>query len=299
MVSQAPDEKSFLNYLATEKGLSSHSLQAYEKDLSQFFDFLAIQKKDYKTIAPQELKLFLSFLKRQEFSQRSIARKLSSLRQFYRFLMREGTIEADPSELLSLRVKEKKLPKHFTAQEIKALLGSPNPSSERGVRDKAILEVWYATGCRVSELSDINVSDWDFKQSVVLVHGKGRKQRLVPVYTEALTWAKKYLDVRHEWVRRFDNLEEKAFFLNDRGNKMTRLFLWKLLKKYAKDAGLNRAVWPHMLRHSFATHLLWGGADLRVVQELLGHSSIATTEVYTHLDIENLKKMQAKFHPRS
>lgn len=241
---------------------------------------------------------FLAWQRRREISPRSLARKLSVLKQLYQFGVREEMVAIDPTELISVRVKEKKLPKHLSLQHMQRLLDSIRPDNENGLRDKALFELWYAIGARVSELSDLKASDIDFEKRIVKLTGKGSKQRLVPYGPNAEKWLKKYDELRHAQIARWDRLEETHFFLSTRGTRMSRQTMWKLLKKYAQAAGIPKKIWPHMIRHSFATHLLRGGADLRVVQELLGHSSIATTEVYTHLDVQNLRLMQQKFHPR-
>jgi integrase/recombinase XerD len=179
------------------------------------------------------------------------------------------------------------------------LLESASGNTEAEIRDRALLELWYASGLRVSEVAGLKESDIKKEEGVILVRGKGGRERLVPVNALALEACEKYQSVRHETQRK-TNLKDKGyFFLNRAGKKLTRQAVWKLVKKYAEKAGISRAVWPHMIRHSFATHVLQGGADLRAVQEMLGHRSITTTEVYTHLDIENLKVMQLKYHPRS
>jgi integrase/recombinase XerD len=172
-------------------------------------------------------------------------------------------------------------------------------NSETEIRDRALLELWYATGARISEMAELTVAQMDLENQSLKILGKGNRQRLVPIGEVAVQWCKKYQMVRHEWVRRSALQEMELFFLTPAGKKMTRQSIWKLVRKYSKMAGIKRNVWPHMIRHSFATHILRNGADLRAVQELLGHRSISTTEVYTHLDIENLKVMQSKFHPRS
>ncbi len=249
-------------------------------------------------LTPKLVREYLAWQRKREISPRSLARKLSVMKQLYQFGVREDAVLIDPTELVSIRVKEKKLPKHLSVAHMVALLESIPGDTEHGLRDRALFELWYAVGARVSELSDLKTSDVDRKQHLVKLKGKGGKERWVPFGKVAAGWLEKYSDLRHVWAMKWDKLDVPNFFLSSRGTRMSRQSIWKLLKRYAEAAGIPRKVWPHMIRHSFATHLLREGADLRVVQELLGHSSIATTEIYTHLDVQNLRLMQQKFHPR-
>lgn len=292
------DIQEFLSFVVSEKALSQNTLEAYAQDLRQFSDFCTSQKISPLHVTLRNLKDFVAHLRKMELSPRSIARKVSALRQFYRFLLRENRLEEDPSELLTVIVKTKRLPKHLTIEEMFRLIASAEGNTESEVRDRAILEFWYATGCRISELVNLENSSIDWEQGVVKIMGKGRRERLVPLSQAALHWCGKYKEIRHQWLMQFQLKETKIFFLSRLGTIFTRQGVWKIVKKYAKAAGIARSVWPHMIRHSFATHILRGGADLRAVQELLGHRSISTTEVYTHLDIQNLKTMQLKYHPR-
>jgi len=293
------DLSEFLEFVSAEKGLSAHTIEAYQRDLAQFVEFLEVKKWALKEIQLPHLREFLASLRKRELSSRTLARKSSALRQFFRFLLRENKVKSDPTELLLVQVKQKRLPKHLTVDEMFRVISMASGDSDLGVRDRALLELWYATGTRVSEICQIQISDFDFQQKTVKVIGKGNRQRLLPVGEVALTWCRKYQDIRHEWIRQAGLKEMDIFFLSPTGTQLSRQSVWKILRKYAKKAGIKRSVWPHMIRHSFATHILRNGADLRAVQELLGHRSISTTEVYTHLDIENLKVMQAKYHPRS
>lgn len=289
----------FLSYISSERALAQNTRVAYEKDLEQFLEFCRLHNVSHEHATLKHLRDFLATLRKKELSPRSIARKASSLKQFYKFLLREGKIDANPSELLTVIVKTKRLPKHLTVDEIFALIASAAGENEAEVRDRALLELWYATGSRVTELAGVTLENLDWDDGTVKIRGKGGRERIIPVSRDSLEWCEKYRLVRHEWMRRHDLKETKIFFLTRQGRGFTRQGIWKIVKKYAKRAGIARSVWPHMIRHSFATHILQGGADLRAVQELLGHRSISTTEVYTHLDIENLKLMQLKYHPRS
>lgn len=296
MISEAVNE--FLAYISSEKALSTNTLMAYEQDLEQFYQFCTIRKFNPLATSLSELREFLAWLRRQELSPRSIARKVSALKQFYKFLLREGKVQSDPSELLSVIVKAKKLPKHLTIQEMFSLIASAKGETPNEVRDRALLEFWYATGCRVSELVHLPVHAIDWKEGVVKLLGKGSRERLVPLSRDALSWCAKYREIRHTSLLQHNLKDTRTFFLTRLGGAFTRQGVWKIVKKYAKKAGITKNIWPHMIRHSFATHVLRGGADLRAVQELLGHRSITTTEIYTHLDVENLKQMQLKYHPR-
>jgi integrase/recombinase XerD len=297
--SDSPYSADFFAYITAEKGLSTNTVVAYQQDLEQFFEFCRVHHVLPPDANLSFLRGYVGHMRKLGQSSRTLARKVSTLKQFYSFLMRENRVVGNPAELLTILVKEKRLPKHLTEAEMVALVTTPDGTSETSTRDRAILELWYATGCRVTELVQLESGQIDWKGRVVRVLGKGNRERLIPIHEEALFWCKRYKEVRHEWMRRWGLKDTDIFFLTLRGTTFTRQALWKLVRQYAKMAGITRPVWPHMIRHSFATQLLAGGADLRAVQELLGHRSITTTEVYTHLNIENLKVMQAKFHPRS
>ena len=288
----------FLDYLRSEKAVALNTRLAYQRDLEQFLEFSALEGTAPANADLAHLRHFTAWLRRRDLSPRSIARKVSALKQFYQFLVREGDMTSDPAELLSVTVKTKRLPKHLSIEEVFSILKAAAGNTESEIRDRALLEIWYATGSRVSEVASITVDALDVKGKTVKILGKGGRERLLPIHSEAIQWAEKYRSIRHEWIRRADLKETSLFFLSKQGKGLTRQAIWKILKRYAKTAGVHRNVWPHLIRHSFATHVLQGGADLRAVQELLGHRSISTTEIYTHLDVENLKVMQQKFHPR-
>lgn len=288
----------FLDYLSSERGLSSNTSLAYEQDLEQLSQFCTLYKKSILQASQKDLRDFVAYLRKQELTPRSIARKISTLKQFYKFLLRENRIQNDPADLLSIVQKTKRLPKHLTIDEVFRLIASAEGNNESEIRDRALLEMWYATGARVSELAQLTVAQIDLEEKVAKIKGKGGKERIVPLSEASVFWAKKYQEVRHQRLLKADLKETKVFFLTRLGKAFSRQGIWKLLKKYAKRANISKKVWPHMIRHSFATHVLRGGADLRAVQELLGHKSISTTEIYTHLAIENLRTMQLKYHPR-
>ena len=297
-MSELAEIHDFLSYVSSERALSNNTRLAYEADLDQFVLFCLQKSINPLVVTLKDLRLYLASMRRRGLSARSMARKLSALKQFYKFLLRENRVGSDPAELLSVSVKGKNLPKHLSVEEIFRLIASATGTTDLEIRDRALLEFWYATGARVSEMSDLVAQNIDWKDGVVKIRGKGGRERLVPLSQSALEWGKKYQSIRHEWVRAHNLKETDLFFLTLQGRRFSRQGVWKLLKRYAEKAKIGRNVWPHLIRHTFATHVLAGGADLRSVQELLGHRSIATTEIYTHLDIENLKVMQLKYHPR-
>jgi integrase/recombinase XerD len=289
----------FLAYIATEKGLSANTQQAYQRDLTQFLEHCYIKNWNPAEIELSHLREYLAYLRKNEIGPRTLARKASALKQFYKFLLRENKVQKDPSELLLVQVKQKRLPKHLTVDEIFRVVSAPTGDTEQEVRDRALLELWYATGARISEIANLKVSDLDLTAKTLRLTGKGNRERLIPVGEVASIWCQKYQMIRHGWIQRTQLEETQVFFLNVRGRKLTRQSIWKMLRSYSQKAGIKRRVWPHMIRHSFATHILRNGADLRAVQEMLGHRSISTTEIYTHLDVEKLKLMKSKYHPRS
>jgi len=288
----------FLSYIRVELALSENTHLAYAQDLNQYIEFCQRRKLDALNISLKELRQFLANLRQLNLGTRSIARKLSTVKQFYKFLLREDKIHEDPAELLNVTVKAQKLPEILSVEEMAELIEAAQGKNEMETRDRALLELWYATGCRISEIAALNIYDIDWKGKTAKFQGKGGHERLVPVHDHAISWCKKYRDIRHRWLQEKNLRETDRFFLTQQGKGFTRQGIWKSVKKYAKKAGLAKNIWPHMIRHSFATHILQSGADLRSVQELLGHRSISATEIYTHLDNENLKVMQIKFHPR-
>ncbi len=291
----------FLNFIVCEKGLSNQTRLAYREDLHQLNEFLKRKHPNctLSQLGQRELKTFIANLKATGLSPRSIARKISAVKQFYGYLLRENRVKENPAALISVRVKKKTLPHYLSVDEMVKLLEAARGESEEEIRDRAILEMWYATGARITELLSIQTSHLDWDSKLVLLRGKGNRERLVPCTESAIEWVRKYYDIRHQWIRRHFGEDEGALFLTRLGKPFSRQGLWKLLKKYALEAHLSKKIWPHLIRHTFATHLIQNGADLRVVQELLGHRSITTTEIYTHLSPENLRLMQLKYHPRA
>ncbi len=287
----------FLNYLTVEKGLSKNTLDAYSRDLSRYITFLE-QRKICAPDRIQQLDLlaFLGRLKEDGMAARSRARCLSSLRMFHRFLLAEKHTEQDPTALLESPRALQPLPKLLSQAEVERLLAAPKGDSALVLRDRALLEVLYATGMRVSELVGLELGDLKLDIGCVNAFGKGGKQRLIPLGELALEILQQYLQNGRPLLLKKTLTD--LVFLNRQGKGLSRQGFWKNLKRYALAAGIRQAVYPHALRHSFATHLLENGADLRAVQTMLGHADISTTQIYTHVIQERLKKLHQQYHPR-
>lgn len=284
----------FLDHLWLEFGLSPHSLAAYRSDLNTLAHFLAVRAVSLNEASEADLFDFLG--QPDRLTARTKARRLSSMRRYYQFLLREGILRADPTVRLSAPRLGRSLPKTLSEADVDALLAAPEVTTALGLRDRAMLEVLYATGLRVSELVSLELVQVNSRQGVVRVIGKGAKERLVPLGEEALDWLQRYTnDARGELCRGRPN---NAMFPTRRGAAMTRQAFWYLIKRYALKANVRATLSPHTLRHAFATHLLNHGADLRVVQMLLGHSDISTTQIYTYVAAERLKALHTKHHPR-
>jgi len=294
----------FLNYLAVEKGFSENTIFAYRNDLQQLASFVEKEVAKHSTIPSwasfdrQSMLLYLSELKEKRYAATTIARKVAAIKSFFGFLVAEGILRDNPTRDVPSPRVGKSLPKPISIAQARLLLEQPSKrSTPEAKRDRAMLELLYATGMRASELVSLNLADIDIEGGYVRCFGKGHKERLIPIYRQASLVLKEYLaDGR---PRLAHNSEEKALFLNRRGERLTRQGLWQILKGYAKEAGLEAQVTPHTLRHSFATHMLSGGADLRSVQELLGHANISTTQVYTHLTTDHIRRSYEKSHPRA
>ena len=279
----------FISYLDIEKNYSKHTLLNYKLDLEEFFVFLQetpIERVDYF-----HLRRYLGNLRTKNLKPRSLARKLSALRSLFKFLFREGLIKKNPSTLLMTPKLDKKLPHFLSENDAIRLLEAPVGDSEASLRDRAILETLYSTGMRVSELVGLNKDSVDFISNIVKVAGKGKKERLLPIGDTALNLIKKYIDTRPH--------KADAIFLNHHGRRLTDRSIRNIVNKYILQASIQGKMSPHALRHSFATHLLNAGADLRAVQELLGHVNLSTTQIYTHMTTEKLKSIYNKAHPRA
>lgn len=291
----------FLTHLNVERGASPHTLKSYREDLETFAEYLADEQgncPDPTTLTSVELRSYLAALHDAGYAKTSIARKLASLRSFYRFAQREGWIDNNPAKALRNPRKARKLPHFLSTTEIGKLLAAPPGDNSMGLRDRAILETLYSAGLRVSELVDLNDGDLDFEQGIVRVRGKGRKERLAPLGSYALRALKAWLAKRNVSEKQPQG-RQAPVFTNRFGTRLTTRSVGRLLEKHLKQAGLDSRTSPHTLRHSFATHLLDGGADIRSVQELLGHKSLVTTQIYTHLSTSNLRAAYEKAHPRA
>jgi integrase/recombinase XerD len=286
----------FIDHLWLEDGLSKNTLNSYRFDLSIFVSWLAETKKiELLDVSELEIQEFLAF-KFPTSKSRSISRLLATLRRFFRFLLRENKIKEDPTLKIQTPKIPKSLPKSLSEDEVEGLLKAPDIKTAVGMRDRSMLELLYACGLRVSELVGIQLTEVILNDGVIRVTGKGSKTRLVPMGEEAVDWIKKYLAESRQNI--LNKQTSKFLFVTNRGGEMTRQAFWYLIKKYALMANINKPMSPHILRHAFATHLINHGADLRVVQMLLGHSDISTTQIYTHVARERLKKLHQEHHPR-
>jgi integrase/recombinase XerD len=289
---------SFLTHVRVEKGLSTNTISAYRHDLAKFDEFAKKRKLSLEAVSRDDLVDFLAALYRQKLESRTVARHLVTLRNFFRFAQILDLIPADPSINLESPKIRRSLPGYLRLEEVERLLEQPDAKTPLGLRDRAMLEVLYSTGLRVSELTGLRVTDLDTKIGCVRCIGKGDKERIVPVGKKAVGMVDKYLrDARPKLLGKV--VGNPALFVNRRGRQLSRVGVWKILSNYGRRAGLRMALTPHMLRHSFATHLLERGADLRSVQLMLGHADISTTQIYTHVVEERLKQIYKAHHPRA
>ncbi|NOS99241.1 MAG: tyrosine recombinase XerC [Phycisphaerales bacterium] len=321
----------FLNYLNFERHFSPHTAKCYGADLTQFCAYIASEsrasasasaglggssfgapgagggtavmvdtdlKRKLLSLTADDIKAFLVFLGGQNYSKSTTARKLATLRSFYKFCVRRNYMQTNPLSSIRMPKQDKRLPKFLTVDEVNRLLRTPEDNTLLGARDRAMLEVLYSTGIRVSELVDLNAGDVDTQAQVIRIRGKGKKQRATPIGPTALSAIARYLDLRRADVRSA-SFDQQALFVNKHGQRLSTRSVRRKLDKYLATAGLDPTISPHTLRHSFATHMLDKGADLRSVQELLGHQSISTTQIYTHLTAKRLKQSYDDAHPRS
>lgn len=320
----------FLDYLKFERHFSEHTAKCYGADLAQFGEFLigsfngssteaesvglahrqeslatavatqANPKVDRLLLSAQTdaIRMYLAFLNEKQYSKATVARKLATLRSFYKFLVKRNQVTSNPVVAVRTPKQEKKLPRFLEYEEVKKLLETPPMDNWLGVRDRAIMETLYSTGMRVSELVALNMDDIDFLGEVVHIRGKGKKERLAPIGSSALQVIQYYMEFRNKRAQSNSNFDSKVLFVNKHGRRLSTRSVRRKMDKYLKMAGLDAAISPHTLRHSFATHMLNNGADLRSVQELLGHQSLSTTQVYTHLTTNKLKEVYENAHPR-
>ena len=290
----------FLNYVRVEKGLSPNTISAYSRDMYKFDAFAKKSKLTLQQVSRDDLVDFLSSLYRQKLESRTVARHLVTLRNFFRFAQIHEMITDDPSINLESPKIRRTLPDYLRLEEVEKLLLQPDDKTPIGLRDRAMLEVLYSSGLRVSELTSLRVMDLDRAVGCVRCIGKGDKERIVPVGKKAMALVDRYLrDARPKLLGKTQGSPSPILFLNRRGGRLSRVGVWKILSAYGRQAGLRVALTPHMLRHSFATHLLERGADLRSVQLMLGHSDISTTQIYTHVVEERLKQIYKAHHPRA
>lgn len=289
--------QSFIDYLDVERGLAENTLESYSRDLRHYSEFLARDKRPLEKASQATIMAYLMSLQKDGRSASTIARRLAALKSFYQYLLRESRIDHDPTENLESPKQRKRLPQVLSVSEVERLLAQPDGRSPTGLRDRAMLELLYATGIRVSELVSLNVPDVNLDVGFVRCRGKGSRERVVPVGSVAIRALRDYLE--RGWPHLNRKSEENALFVNQHGRRLTRQGFWKILKKYARQAGITKEITPHTLRHSFATHLLENGADLRAVQEMLGHADISTTQIYTHVTKHRLKDVYARTHPRA
>jgi integrase/recombinase XerD len=291
------DIRTFLNCLRVEKGLSDNTIHAYRRDIAKFAAFAATRGLATKDVRRGDVVDFLGSLYRKGLDSRSVARHLVTIRNFFRFALTEGYIDDDPAATIESPKFRQSLPEFLSLQEVDRLLRQPDTATILGIRDKAMIELMYSCGLRVSELCALRVSDLQMEAGCLRCVGKGNKERLVPVGRQALQAVREYLRTARPKLLRADS--QTHLFLNQKGHPLDRITFWKTLRDHGRRAGLRKALTPHMLRHSFATHLLDRGADLRSVQMMLGHSDISTTQIYTHVVEERLKQVYKAHHPRA
>jgi len=297
----------YISFLKIERGLSLNTVSSYYLDLMKFHDYAERQKIDYKTLSPLFFQNFLSYLAELDLGAKTRARFYSSIKGFYKFLFKRGIVNEFPFKDIEYPFISKKLPNFLTKEEVSRILsvefkneGVRKKQKQRqdfeNIRNKTVIELLYSSGLRISELADIKLDNFNFDMNFIRVKGKGSKERIVPFGTPFKDILKEYLPLRQKYAKQVGG---NNLFIGEKGHRLTRQGLWKIIKKAALLANVDKNITPHMLRHTFATHLLEGGADLRSIQQMLGHSSISTTEIYTHTDISHLKQQHTRFHPRN
>ncbi len=290
----------FKRYLLIDQGKSDNTIKSYQLDLSKFSLFLEEQGiSDIENVNQETIQLFLAHLRQTGYASSTTSRMISTLKQFFIFMMKEEIVKKNPLTLIQGPKKAQRLPQVLSMKEVEQLIQAPDTSTTWGLRDRTIIEVMYATGLRVSELTNLSLNELHLDLGFIQTVGKGDKERLVPLGEEAEYWLQQYLDLVRPSFALKGKQATTAVFLTERGKSFTRQGIWKNLKKYVPLANIDKNVSPHMLRHSFATHLLENGADLRIVQELLGHSDISTTQIYTHISKQRLQKVYRQYFPRA
>lgn len=298
MINKQKSLSNFLNFLITQKNFSKHTKSNYARDIRQFYKFSEEKNiQDLSSITSFHARLFLAYLEKCSFKRKSVARKIAALRSFWKFLVREKELKTNPWKYINTPKLDKKLPSFLYPEETKTLLENFDMQKIQSIRDKAILELLYASGARISEISSLNLNDIDLSNGEIKVLGKGNKERIVLIGKEAIKSLENYLNnLRPKLLK---NIKNNALFINRLGQRLNIRTIQRVIKIQSLKTGLNKKITPHTLRHSFATDMLNGGADLRIVQELLGHQSLSTTQIYTHLTRERLKKIYDKTHPRA
>jgi len=290
--------ENFINFIIVERNLATNTIEAYASDINKYADFLMSRGvTQLENAQPPDVLAYLTRLSKDRLSSLTIARNLSAIRMFHRFLIGEGILKCDPTESINSPKLAMKLPVVLDQFEMEKLINQPDTTTKLGIRDRAFLEFAYATGVRVSELISVKLTDLFLNEFLVRIFGKGSKVRMVPIGEQAIEWVEAYCQTSRPLLAK-PLQPNNVLFLNNRGNKMTRMGFWKLLRKYSLQSGITTLISPHTFRHSFATHLIEGGADLRAVQEMLGHVDISSTQIYTHLDREYLKEVHRTYHPR-
>jgi integrase/recombinase XerC len=292
-----PEVRRFFSYLEAGRGASPHTIRNYGADLREFFAF--INGKKLSEVDPLVIRSFLAHLKSRGHSKATLSRKLATLRSFFKYLARENHLKTNPLLGISTPKKEKKLPHFLDLGEVTSLLEAPSPKTWEGKRDRSILETLYSSGVRVSELVGLNRGDADLLSALLKIRGKGKKERIVPIGEAALRSIRDYLELVPTRFRKAEGGPQAALFLNRSGSRLTDRSVRRLIVKYSRQVSLKQGISPHTLRHSFATHLLDRGADLRSVQELLGHANLSTTQIYTHVTTRRLQEAYALAHPRA
>lgn len=287
----------FLDYLLVERGLSKNTLNAYAADLKKFTEFLTLSNFNLNKISRSDIESFILQLKAKGLKPTSIYRIIAAIKSFYKYLVTHGHLDNNPVKIVKFPKLWEKIPEVLSISEVSSLLENTKTDTVYSMRDKAILELLYATGMRVSEVTDLKVNDIDLDLGIVRCYGKGQKERILPLGKKVCYALSKYLESSRNLLGKKNKISD-SLFLNKSGKKLSRQSIWKIIKKYIRKAGIKKEVSPHTLRHSFATHLLERGADLRIVQELLGHSDISTTQIYTHMNKDRLKSLHKKYHPR-
>ena len=290
--------KGFKKYLRIERSLSENTIESYIRDIKKLYDFAKKNKIQQLNITRDDIKEFIKSINKAGISTRSQSRIISGLKSYYKYLILEGYIKKDPTELIESPKIGLKLPDTLNVQEIEKIINSVNHQHPQGLRNQTIIEVLYSCGLRVSELTNLRISNINFKENFIRIIGKGNKERLAPIGNTAIKLIKEYI-TEYRNNQNIKKGSEDILFLNRRGSQLTRVMIFTIVKKIARSAGIKKNISPHTFRHSFATHLLEGGADLRIIQEILGHENITTTEIYTHLDKEFIKEAILQFHPRS